>query len=72
MNLLKAFGKFWYEFIIGDDWKIAVAVVTALAGVYLVMASGLSDHVVAVLGAVLIIGLFSASLAVDTRRRRPK
>ena len=23
MKYLKAFGQFWYDFIIGDDWKIA-------------------------------------------------
>ncbi len=72
MNLLKSFGKFWYDFIIGDDWKIAAAVVVALAGLYLVMRSGLSDHVVAIFGAALTIGLFSVSLTIDTRRRRPK
>ena len=30
MNALKAFGRFWYDFIIGDDWTIAAAVVVAL------------------------------------------
>jgi hypothetical protein len=24
------FGRFWYEFIIGDDWRIAAAVLGAL------------------------------------------
>jgi hypothetical protein len=27
---LRAFGAFWYDFIIGDDWQIAVGVVAAL------------------------------------------
>lgn len=31
MNRIKAFGKFWYDFIVGDDWRVAVAVVVALA-----------------------------------------
>ena len=31
MNRIKAFGRFWYEFIVGDDWRVAVAVVAALA-----------------------------------------
>jgi hypothetical protein len=30
MKRLKAFGIFWYDFIIGDDWKIAVGVVVGL------------------------------------------
>lgn len=31
MRRLKAFGAFWYDFVIGDDWMIAVGVVLALA-----------------------------------------
>jgi hypothetical protein len=28
---IAAFMRFWYDFIVGDDWSIAVAVVAALA-----------------------------------------
>ncbi len=31
MNRLKAFGAFWYDFIVGDDWHVAVLVVVGLA-----------------------------------------
>ena len=31
MRAIKAFGAFWYDFIVGDDWRVAVAVVLALA-----------------------------------------
>ena len=31
---LKAFGAFWYDFVIGDDWRVAAAVVVALAVTY--------------------------------------
>ena len=31
---VKAFGAFWYDFIIGDDWRIAAGVVAALAITY--------------------------------------
>ena len=31
MKYLVAFGKFWYDVIIGDDWVIAVGVVLSLA-----------------------------------------
>ena len=31
---LKAFGAFWYDFIVGDDWRIALGVVLALAVTY--------------------------------------
>jgi hypothetical protein len=31
---VRAFGAFWYDFIIGDDWLVAAAVVAGLAGTY--------------------------------------
>jgi hypothetical protein len=31
MARLKAFGAFWYDFVIGDDWVLAAGVVLALA-----------------------------------------
>ena len=65
---LKAFGQFWYDFIIGDDWKIAVAVVLALVVTYAVMAAGLlADNVLTVLGGVVVVAFFSVSLLIDTR-----
>lgn len=33
MSYIIAFGMFWYDFIIGDDWTIAAAVCVALAAV---------------------------------------
>ena len=71
VRLLKSFGRFWYEFIIGDDWKIAAAVVIALGLTFLVMrTTSLSDHVLAVLGGGLRLLLaFAVSLAIDVRSR---
>ena len=40
MNRLAQFGKFWYDFIIGDDWRIAVGVVATLAGVFVAAHEG--------------------------------
>lgn len=28
---LRSFAAFWYDFVIGDDWRVAVGVVLALA-----------------------------------------
>jgi hypothetical protein len=33
---LKAFARFWYDFVVGDDWRVAVAVLAALALTYAV------------------------------------
>ncbi|MDT5363639.1 MAG: hypothetical protein QOC69_5401, partial [Mycobacterium sp.] len=32
---IRAFGAFWYDFIIGDDWRVAVGVGVALAITYI-------------------------------------
>lgn len=36
------FGAFWWDFIVGDDWRIAVAVVLALAGTAILAGLGVS------------------------------
>lgn len=73
MKFLKAFGMFWYDFIIGDDWKIAVAVVAALGitcGVLAVVHSGGGSLTPwTVLGAALVLAFFVISLLIDARPR---
>jgi hypothetical protein len=34
MKWLRQFARFWYDFIVGDDWTIAVAVVLIVACTY--------------------------------------
>jgi hypothetical protein len=31
MSKLRAFGAFWYDFLVGDDWRVALGVVVSLA-----------------------------------------
>jgi hypothetical protein len=38
---LRTFLRFWYDFIVGDDWRVALAVVAALALTYALSAAGL-------------------------------
>ncbi|TDD29810.1 hypothetical protein E1218_03345 [Kribbella turkmenica] len=71
MKFLKAFAQFWYDFIIGDDWKIAVAVVLALCVTLVAMATGaLGDTALTLLGGVAIVVGFAISLAIDVRPKR--
>ena len=37
---LRAFGAFWYDFIVGDDWHAAAGVVAALALTYVLDRAG--------------------------------
>jgi hypothetical protein len=34
ISRLRAFGAFWYDFIIGDDWRVAAVVAVALAATF--------------------------------------
>ena len=71
MKFLKAFGLFWYDFVIGDDWKIAVYVVVSLAIVAtLAVNDVLSDGATVILGAMLTMILFALGVRYDARRAR--
>jgi hypothetical protein len=37
---LAAFGRFWYRFIVGDDWVIAAAVALSLVADYALLRAG--------------------------------
>ena len=73
MSALRAFGRFWYDFIVGDDAKIAVAVVVVLVlGALLVGVAGATGTgVVAGLAALLLVAFTIAMLVdVGAARRR--
>jgi hypothetical protein len=63
---LRAFGAFWYDFVIGDDWVLAAGVVLGLAGTYLLNHAGLAAWWLLPL---LVAVLLPASLWRATRRR---
>lgn len=69
MKHIVAFGRFWWDFIIGDDWKIAAAVATVLviAAVVISGASPAGTWLAVVLGAALVLA-FVVSLTVDVRK----
>ena len=70
MKFLKAFGEFWYDFIIGDDWKIAVGVVVALALLLAALKAKLfGDTGLTILGGVLVVVAFTITLTIDTRAK---
>jgi hypothetical protein len=72
MKFLKAFGLFWYDFVIGDDWKIAAYVVVTLAIVATLAVNDVfSDGATVILGAVLTMILFAVGVTYDARKSRP-
>ena len=38
---ISAFARFWYDFVVGDDWRIAIGVVAALALTFAVSTTAL-------------------------------
>ncbi|WP_431922310.1 hypothetical protein [Nonomuraea jabiensis] len=70
MGFIRGFGQFWYDLIVGDDWKIAVAVTVTLAlGTVALLAFGVPTVVLTpVIGACLM-AAFAIALRIDTRDR---
>ncbi len=66
MKGLRGFGAFLYDFVVGDDWRIAVAVVLALAITVGVARSTIPAWWVLPLAVVLILPV---SLVIAVRRR---
>jgi hypothetical protein len=68
MRILKGIARFCYDFVIGDDWKIAAAVVASLLAGFVGLVAGLPATVVVVGTAVLVAAAFAAALVIDVRR----
>jgi hypothetical protein len=71
VKFLKAFGAFWYDFVIGDDWKIAAYTVIALGAVITLARNGtFGDAAVAAIGTALMCAFFVLGVSFDARRSR--
>jgi hypothetical protein len=64
---LIAFGRFWWDFVVGDDGRLAVAVVAALAITYAVARTAVEAWWIVPAAVVLVLPL---SLLHATRKRR--
>ncbi len=42
MTRIRAFGAFWYDFVIGDDWRGAAVVAAAIAVTAVLVAAGVN------------------------------
>ncbi len=68
--MLRRFGLFWYDFVVGDDWRVAVAVVAALVVTAIVAAAGIPAWWVLPVAAVVVLALSlrRAARAADPER----
>ncbi|MGH8887022.1 MAG: hypothetical protein ACRDYX_17995 [Egibacteraceae bacterium] len=67
MRFLSAFARFWYDFVIGDDWKIAAAVVAALTASLALLKADTPTDVLTPAAGVLVMTAFVAALVIDVR-----
>jgi hypothetical protein len=42
VKYIRAFGRFWWDFIVGDDWRVAVGLAAALGLTWLLEHEGVS------------------------------
>ncbi len=68
MTVLRGIGRFVYDFVIGDDWKIAAGVVGALLVGALLLVADVPPEVTALVTAGLAGAAFTAAMVVDVRR----
>jgi hypothetical protein len=68
-SALGGFGRFWWELVVGDDWKIAagVALVLCAGAVLTAIAATGADWLAPAIG-LLVLALFAAVMLLDVRR----
>jgi hypothetical protein len=42
MSYVVAFGRFWWNFIVGDDWRVAAGLAVAFAGTWVLTHHGVT------------------------------
>jgi hypothetical protein len=68
MRFLRGVGRFAYDFVVGDDWKVATAVVVALLAGVVLQVTGVPATVTVLVTAGLVGAAFTTALVVDVRR----
>lgn len=69
MRFVRGFGQFWWDFIVGDDWKIAATIAAVLGIGAIVAAAAPTDAswLAPLWGAALLLA-FVISFVADVRR----
>jgi hypothetical protein len=68
---LMSFGLFWWDFVVGDDWRIAAGVVAALALTAAVAHAGITAWWLLPLAAVAMLAMSLRSARRAARRASP-
>jgi hypothetical protein len=63
------FARFWYDFVVGDDWRIAAGVVAVLVAGAVTLLAGAPPQLVAPLVGVAMVLVFALPVAKTGRSR---
>jgi hypothetical protein len=71
IRLLRRFGRFWLDFVVGDDWRIAAGVAVVVACAALAARSHVAGaHVIAVCTALAVFAIAALGLALEAGAAR--
>ncbi|HSP66020.1 MAG TPA: hypothetical protein VLO10_07500 [Candidatus Deferrimicrobium sp.] len=70
MRQVRAFVLFWWDFIVGDDYRIALAVVLLLTATALLSRAGISAWWLLPTGVLVMLATSVAAVARQARQRR--
>ncbi|WP_377267679.1 hypothetical protein [Peterkaempfera sp. SMS 1(5)a] len=65
---LRSFARFWYDFIVGDDWRVALGVALALAATWGLTRGGVNAWWLPAIAVVALLGLSLARVVKAARR----
>jgi hypothetical protein len=67
-SALRGFGRFWWDFVVGDDWKIAAGVLLTLlvGGALAASAATGADWLAPVIGGIALL-VFVVEMVIDVR-----
>ena len=65
MRAVRAFGRFWYELLVGDDWRIVAGVTVILGLGALGVAMGMTGPVVMITVFLALVAAFAWPLLSD-------
>jgi len=69
MSRVRAFGRFWWNFIVGDDWRAALGVIMAIGATAALAAGGVAAwwFLPLAVAVVLALSLHREARSADTR-----
>jgi uncharacterized membrane protein HdeD (DUF308 family) len=68
VRAVRGFLRFWWEFVIGDDWRIAAGVAAVLAGAAVLVSQTDASHALVAVAAAVGVALVAVGAIVSSAR----